>query len=845
MARKTTEPRMSDEDRRFIYRTLKKKFDFDEDYPLASLGWCFVREGIDREDYGFLKLKPMLEEMADFVSMSTKEIGGVSQSMFSLHEFAPYESDEDASVQEEKPADDEGAQEDASAQDGDASGDESVSEKEDESFMDADSKKSEGSKKARRTKKEDSSTKKDDAKKEYGSHGDEDLQKESSSKNNLKDKEETSIPKNRKDKKEVKSNKKSNSQKDTNEMNGENEAPESPMGEENASHAEGSAVDGGNADGLDADSQGADDRASDRQKVDGSDADGRGSRTCSAVVTAADSRDAHAGEAQATGDVDEQGERDAQKKSPRTRGRRTRAKAADAQAAADADQAGAAADKAEDAADSAVDAQPHDGASVAGEKPRAKGGRARSRGGEAASRGDASALERVEDASDSAESAASTAKPATGRRRAAARRDEAAEEASREASRAKKRESAASTDAPERPETAAKRPRAALPSPSKNAEAAADANRKAFAPEASSRKRSAADADAPSRRRSPRSEARKDQAPSASGRRPRRRVIPGKALERFGYLGTWQEFLTTLADLALDEPWDFNDAGLDVRTRRFDILHNYIRYTFYRLTLEDKVGFSADEDFAVFNTGLVDRHYEDIYACFGPSDPDKAEEARYAWSFQGFCTAGTGRLGKRLVRELSPLPQPASYLERKEDLLFDLDRELVPDVHHIVVDNVHRLPMGFLRDELAASPACLGILAGIEELPDDARKERFDRLREVIEGDTRLFNRISTSINAAIDVAKRQVRWNYKTAVPAYYPRTNSMNLLLPLILTDSPTPDVALVVELQKSGNYQGQTIVTMAQAYRDARLLCRPYIDWLSPASIIDAAEEEDEEE
>lgn len=55
----------------------------------------------------------------------------------------------------------------------------------------------------------------------------------------------------------------------------------------------------------------------------------------------------------------------------------------------------------------------------------------------------------------------------------------------------------------------------------------------------------------------------------------------------------------------------------------------------------------------------------------------------------------------------------------------------------------------------------------------------------------------------------------------------------------------MALVVELQKSGNYQGQTVVTMAQAYRDARLLCRPYIDWLSPASIIDAAEEEDEEE
>ena len=331
----------------------------------------------------------------------------------------------------------------------------------------------------------------------------------------------------------------------------------------------------------------------------------------------------------------------------------------------------------------------------------------------------------------------------------------------------------------------------------------------------------------------------------ASGDRPRRRVIPGKALERFGYLGTWPDFLRTLANLALDEPWDFCNQDIGEATRKYDILHNYIRYTFYRLTLEDKIGFSSDEDFAVFNTGLVDRHYEDIYACFEPSDPERPEEARYAWSFAGFCTAGTGRLGKRLVRELNPLPQPASYLERKEDLLFDLDREVVCDVHHIVVDNVHRLPVNFLRDELASSQECLGILAGIEDLTDGARGDRFEKLRIVIENDTRLFNRLSTSINAAIDVAKRQVRWNYKTAVPAYYPRTNSMNLLLPLILTDSPTPDVALVVELQKSGNYQGQTVVTMAQAYRDARLLCRPYIDWLSPASIIDAAEEEDEEE
>ena len=329
---------------------------------------------------------------------------------------------------------------------------------------------------------------------------------------------------------------------------------------------------------------------------------------------------------------------------------------------------------------------------------------------------------------------------------------------------------------------------------------------------------------------------------------PRRRKVvpsfaPGKVLERFAYLGDWQVFLSTLAELALDEPWDFTGPVIDEsEPRHFGILYNYIRYTFYRLTLEDKVGYSADEQFVAFNTGLVDKHYEDIYACF---EPNPKTDAHQPWNFTGFCTAGTGRLGKQLVRELSPLPQPANYLERKEDLLFDLDRQIVCDINHIAVDNIDRFPLEFLRDELASSKECIELLDGIEQISDPVLlQERYDKVRELIAGDARLFVRISNSINAAIAVAKRQVRWNYKTAVPAYYPRTNSMNLLLPLNLTDDNIPDVALVVELQKSGNYQGQTVVTMVQAYRDARLLCRPYIDWLSPSLISDPADNMDED-
>ena len=58
---------MTDEDRRFIYRTLKKKFDFDEEYPRQPSLVFRVRRHRSRR-LRLLKLKPMLLEMSDFVS---------------------------------------------------------------------------------------------------------------------------------------------------------------------------------------------------------------------------------------------------------------------------------------------------------------------------------------------------------------------------------------------------------------------------------------------------------------------------------------------------------------------------------------------------------------------------------------------------------------------------------------------------------------------------------------------------------------------------------------------------------------------------------------------------------
>ncbi len=630
-ARKKTTS-MTEDDKRHIYQVLKRNFEFDEEHLLANLGWCFLREDIDKADYGFLKLKSMLGEMEDFISLSTKETGGVTQSVFSLREYEPFEKGGTAS------------QEDAEGQ--------------------TKPQASTGEKEALRGRVPAKTT--EAAKvKEAGKE-----------KTPTKAKEAAKSSEAGKDKEPAKTK----------------EASKSKDGSKDKAVAAKGAKAGA----------------------------GQGRVQTKALMTSATPK-------RVALPAGLEGARTAQLLSaPRS----------DTPSGSTSVEKSGSADKADK-----VD---------------------KSEKSSASSRADRSEK-------------SNSSRPAQ-------------------------------PDIIDKPDT------------STTAEPAS--------------------ADQPS----------VDEAAKAStrfSRRCSRRVPPGKAFERFADLGSWPELLSTLAAIALDEPWDFSEMpGIGAKgsqTKRYSILHNYLRYTFYRLTLEDKVAYSDDESFAAFNTGLVDKHYEDIYACFDAADPS----ARQPWVFTDFCTAGTGRNGKRLVREMNPLPQPANYLRRKEDLLFDLEREVVCDIRHIVVDNVDRLPVAYLRDELASSVACQDILAGIEELGERGRAALFDRLRTTIANDPRLFTRLSNSINAAIEQARRQVRWNYKTAVPAYYPRTNSMNLLLPLNLTEDTTPDVALVVELQKSGNYQGQTVVTMAQAYRDARLLCRPYTDWLSPASIIDSVGDEDEEE
>lgn len=307
-------------------------------------------------------------------------------------------------------------------------------------------------------------------------------------------------------------------------------------------------------------------------------------------------------------------------------------------------------------------------------------------------------------------------------------------------------------------------------------------------------------------------------------------VSPGKQLESFAFLGNWSAFLSDLAAKAVDEEWDFRSSSV----KNYHILMLYIKYTFSRLMRENKVCISSDKRFAAFNTGLADNHYDDIYACFLPNDPGGETEWRYA----GFCTAASGGLGKQLVDCFNPLPEPPSYFKRNEDLFYNSDNRLHTDFEHIIIDNIKRLPLQFLHDQFFDNADARDIAERIRTSHDRViRGDLYERLKRIIIDNDRLFVRIQNRLKDAIELAQKRVRWNYKTAIPSYFPKRDTMSLMLPLALVDESKPDVALVVELTRSGSYQGQTILTLPQAYIDARLICRLTGDWLVPSQIFGA--------
>jgi hypothetical protein len=158
-----------------------------------------------------------------------------------------------------------------------------------------------------------------------------------------------------------------------------------------------------------------------------------------------------------------------------------------------------------------------------------------------------------------------------------------------------------------------------------------------------------------------------------------------------------------------------------------------------------------------------------------------------------------------MTEVFDPLPESAKYFNTSSDMLFDSSKDIHVDYEHIILDGASRdrFPAQFLREHLPEGFDWPDItaLSRIE-------KEAFlGKLSQAIEADARCMRSIKRRVEDAKLLAEKRTRWNFKTAIPQYYPKHNLMSLLLPLALINDEVVDIALVVTKNPSGSYQGRT--------------------------------------
>jgi hypothetical protein len=279
----------------------------------------------------------------------------------------------------------------------------------------------------------------------------------------------------------------------------------------------------------------------------------------------------------------------------------------------------------------------------------------------------------------------------------------------------------------------------------------------------------------------------------------------------------FRQTINDLKNLALEERWYYKKQD---PSYPFPILAKYLNYTFYRLTKE-KNKILLTERYAAFNTGLVNKLYEPIYALF--------EKNRYfgkEWYFHEFCVSGVGKAGKILASNFNPLPQRAHYFKDPSELIYD-NNAPKPQLNwdHIILENISRFPFELLEEYKPEN----FVFRDTTVMSTIEKEEYYKELAVAVEDDSKKFRSIKNRLSDSLETALKRIEWNFKTAIPMYYPRTNKMSLLLPLSLIDDDVIDLALVTEKTQSGNYLGHTVLPLDWAYSNARLVTRPDSDWL----------------
>ncbi len=261
------------------------------------------------------------------------------------------------------------------------------------------------------------------------------------------------------------------------------------------------------------------------------------------------------------------------------------------------------------------------------------------------------------------------------------------------------------------------------------------------------------------------------------------------------YFADFDDFNAALADLqakAETEVWDY----IKNPTSGTPVLYSYINHTFDRIQNQSKIitgrSSSDGKQYSYFNTGLVTPYQDEIYGYFVKVNiVDKTSIWHIKQAEYEFLEYETDQ--SRFRKYFPNNPDHATYFSEAEvrELIFDTSL----NGGRIIIDREH-----------------------IKE-----RKSRFPTRIASMDEES-FFDAIAKSIELAI----KRVRRNYKTAIPHFY--DGKIQFLLPLCLQTKKDADLALVVNKEEQV-YKAHTVLTLDQAYNNARLLAKPDREWLNP--------------
>lgn len=119
-------------------------------------------------------------------------------------------------------------------------------------------------------------------------------------------------------------------------------------------------------------------------------------------------------------------------------------------------------------------------------------------------------------------------------------------------------------------------------------------------------------------------------------------------------------------------------------------MKSYLEHIFRKLKAENKVAYTSNNSHACFNTGLVTKNLEPIFTFFEEYRKPRKGKDNPQYCFKAFLKESDIQLLKTFP---SRHPDIADFFQKPEDLIFNPRCQLIPQLDHIIEDNLTRFPI--------------------------------------------------------------------------------------------------------------------------------------------------------